>query len=161
MVRCSLTEAKATARSFSGRRRRTVRTGTSTVHKGADVPDIEDCLRQVMAIRGALGASLIDYPSGLTMACTGRGTSVADDLAGISTVRLARATLDTAASATIGRPNQVEDVAITAENGYHLLHFPASGPGGRLVLYLWLDRTIGNLAITQRSLHTIGTQLSA
>ena len=116
------------------------------------MPDIEDCLRQVMAIRGALGVSLIDYPSGLTMATAGRGPVAAD-----STLRLARATLDTAAFATAGRPSQVEDVAITAENGYHLLHFP----GGRMVLQVWLDRATGNLAIMQRSLHTIGTQLAA
>ena len=121
--------------------------------------DIGDCLRQVMAIRGALGASLIDYPSGLTMGAMGRNGPDTPVTAGPAV--LVHASVDTAANATAGQPTQLEDVVVTADNGYHLLHFPVSGPGGRLVLYLWLDRMTGNLAMTQRSLHAIGTRLSA
>jgi hypothetical protein len=125
------------------------------------VPDIEGCLRQVMAIRGALRASVVDYPSGLTMGAVGRAPSGPDDGAGAGTARLVHASANTAAYATVGRPTRLEDVVVTADNGYHLLHFPLAGPGGRVVLYLWLDRMTGNLAMTQRNLHAIGTQLTA
>jgi hypothetical protein len=122
------------------------------------VPNIEDCLRQVMAIQGALGVSLVDYPSGSTIGSAGRGPSGHDEFTAAGAAKLIYATVDTAAFATVGRPDQVEDIVITAGNGYHLLHLMSNGFGDRLVLYVWLDRALGNLAITQRSLRTIGLQ---
>ena len=124
------------------------------------MPDIEDCLRQAMAIRGALGASLIDYPSGLTVGAAGSGPSGRDEVTAASTATLVRATVDAAAMATVGRPGHLEDIVVTAGNGYHLVHFPDDGRDRRLVLYMWLDRDTGNLAMTQRSLRAIGAQLS-
>ena len=120
---------------------------------------IEDCLRQVMAIQGALGASLIDYPSGSTIGAAGRGPIGADDPTAKSPAHLVHATVDTAAFATVGEPGHVEDIVITAGNGYHVVRLLQSGIGGRLVLYLWLDRLHGNLAMTQMSLRNISEQL--
>ena len=125
------------------------------------MPNIEDCLRQVMAIQGALGVSLVDYPSGSTIGSAGRGPSGHDEFTAAGAARLIYATVDTAAFATVGRPDRVEDIVITAGNGYHLLHLMTNGFGGRLVLYNWLDQTQGNLAITQRALRTIGLQFGA
>jgi hypothetical protein len=134
---------------------------SKVLRERANVLNIEDCLRQVMAIQGALGASLIDYPSGSTMGAVGRGPSGHDDLTSSRTATLVHATVDTAAHASIGEPGHVEDIVITAGNGYHLVHLLGSHLGGRLVLYLWLDRMLGNLAMTQRSLRAIGAQLAA
>jgi hypothetical protein len=114
-----------------------------------------------MAIHGAIGASVIDYPTGLTVGSLGRGPHGPDEATAAGAVRLVHATADTAAFATVGRPEHVEDIVITAGNGYHLVHLLANGFDGRLVLYVWLDRMLGNLAMTQRSLHSIGAQLSA
>jgi hypothetical protein len=58
-------------------------------------------------------------------------------------------------------PGYLEDIVITAANGYHLIHFVVSAFEARLVLYVWLDRLMGNLAMTQRSLHSIGRHLVA
>jgi hypothetical protein len=121
------------------------------------VLNIEDCLRQVMAIQGALGASLIDYPSGSTIGAVGRGPHDQDDRTAAGAARFVHATVDTAAFATIGEPGHVDDIVITAGNGYHLVHLLS---GGRLLLYLWLDRMMGNLAMTQRSIRSIGAQLA-
>jgi hypothetical protein len=124
------------------------------------VLNIEDCLRQVMAIQGALGASLIDYPSGSTIGAAGRGPHDPDDRSAAGAAQLVHATVDTAAFATVGEPGHVEDIVITAGNGYHLVHLLSGTLGGRLVLYLWLDRMLGNLAMTQRSIRTISAQLA-
>jgi hypothetical protein len=146
------------------------------------VPEFEDCLRQAMAIRGALGASLIDHVSGMTVASVGREPGAGR--AGLTgPAEVARATVDGAAFAPLTMPGHVEDIVITAANGYHLLHFvvlpegsvagarrsPRSSDsastrqafGARLVLYLWLDRLLGNLAMTQRSLRAIGHAMVA
>ena len=121
--------------------------------------NIEDCLRQAMAIQGALGASLIDYPSGSTIGALGRGPNGVDESTAVGPADLVHATVDTAAFATVGQPGHVEDIVITAGNGYHVVHLLQSGIGRRLVLYLWLDRLHGNLAITQMSLRNISEQL--
>jgi len=129
-----------------------------------------------MAIQGALGVRLIDYPSGSTIGTAGRSPSGQDDFTADGAARLIHATVDTAAFATISlrqgwadatssdRPSQgadhVDNIVITAGNGYHLLHVLSSTLGGRLVLYLWLDRVLGNLAMTQRSLRSISAQLA-
>ena len=39
---------------------------------GARVSGIDDCLRQAMAIPGAIGASVVDYTTGLALGWAGR-----------------------------------------------------------------------------------------
>lgn len=115
----------------------------------------------MMAIQGALGASLIDYPSGSTIGAVGRGPGGPDEFTAAGAARLIHATVQTAAFATIGQPDRVEDIVITAGNGYHLVHVLLNSIGQRLVLYVWLDRMLGNLAMTQRSLGAIAAQLGS
>jgi hypothetical protein len=123
--------------------------------------DSDDCLRQVMAIRGALGASLVEYTTGMTVRSTGRGPTGDPEFSAAGVASLIHATLDTAALATVGQPGRVEDIVLTAENGYHLVRFITGATDARLVLYVWLDRLLGNLAITQRVLRTVAEELVA
>jgi len=125
------------------------------------VPDIEDCLHQVMAIRGALGASLIDFTNGLTVGAIGRGPGGDPHTSAGGTADLVTATVHSGAFAGQGRPGHIEDIIVTAGNGYHLVHFVGTGYGARWVLYVWLDRMLGNLAITQRALRSIATAIVA
>ena len=74
---------------------------------------------------------------------------------------IVRATMGSPAFVAPATPGYVEDIVITAANGYHLIHFVVPTFDARLVLYVWLDRLIGNLAMTQRSLHSIGRHLAA
>ncbi|HZN70856.1 MAG TPA: hypothetical protein VFC00_04105 [Micromonosporaceae bacterium] len=111
---------------------------------------IEDCLRQVMAVQGALGASLVDYPSGSAICAA--GPVPAND------GQLVRAAMNTAASTAIGQPDRIEDIVVTAGDGYHVVHIL---PGDRLALYVWLDRMLGNIALTQRTMRVVGMQFAA
>lgn len=121
--------------------------------------DSEDCLRQVMAIRGTLGATLVDYTSGLTVCSAGRAPSDDHQLTAAGVTGMVHATLGSTAFATVGWPGRIEDIVVTAGNGYHLVHFVAGRPDAGLVLYVWLDRLLGNLAMTQRSLRTTAAAL--
>jgi hypothetical protein len=123
--------------------------------------DNEDCLRQVMAIRGVLGATLVDYTSGLTVCAAGRAPSDSHPLTAAGVTGIVRAGLGTAAFATPGRSGHIEDIVVTAGNGYHLVHFVRDGSDTRLVLYVWLDRLLGNLAMTQRRLRSTTAELVA
>jgi hypothetical protein len=122
--------------------------------------DSEDCLRQVMAIRGALGATLVDYTSGNTIRSAGHAPADRDEPVAAGITGIVQATLGSAAVAPVGEPGRVEDIVVTADNGYHLVHF-ADRPDARVVLYVWLDRMLGNLAMTQRRLRAAVADLVA
>jgi hypothetical protein len=124
------------------------------------VPTFDDCLKQVMALHGTLRASLIDHSSGMTVAAAGRDDPAGDSLdPDGGPMEIVRATVGGTAFVEPATPGYVEDIVITAANGYHLIHFVVPGFDARLVLYVWLDRRVGNLAMTQRSLHGIGRDL--
>lgn len=143
------------------------------------MPDFEDLLRQVMAIRGTLRAALIDHSSGMTVAALGRSGDGGDgryprhgipdphgeprwEPAGdTGPMEIIRATVNSPAFVAPATPGYVEDIVVTAANGYHLIHFVVSDFDARLVLYVWLDRMVGNLAMTQRSLRNLGQHLVA
>jgi hypothetical protein len=108
-----------------------------------------------MAIRGALGVSMIDYTSGLVLGSAGRCPSGDFDVTAAGAAKVVQATVDGGAFATLGSPSQVDDIIVTARNGYHLVHFLATGFDARLVLYVWLDPAVGNLAMAQRLLRSI------
>jgi hypothetical protein len=134
------------------------------------VPDFEDLLRQVMAIRGTLRAALIDHSSGMTVAALGRGGDGEDTDrqqprwepdGDTGPMDIIRATVSSPTFVAPATPGYVEDIVITSANGYHLIHFVVTAFDARLVLYVWLDRLVGNLAMTQRSLRNLGQHLVA
>jgi hypothetical protein len=119
---------------------------------------VDACLQHIMTLQGALGASLIDYPSGSTLGATGRVPGV--ESGDTDAARMVYATMKMASFATVGQPCGVEEIVIVAGNGYHLLHPVVDGPHARLVLYVWLDRLTGNLAVTRRCVNGIAAQFS-
>ncbi len=138
------------------------------------MPDFEDLLKQVMAIRGTLRAALIDHSSGMTVAALGRGGDGGDTRGDADSrhprwepdgdtgpMDIIRATVNSPTFVAPAMPGYVEDIVITASNGYHLIHFVVNDFDARLVLYVWLDRLVGNLAMTQRSLRNLGQHLVA
>ncbi|MEV4414823.1 hypothetical protein [Catellatospora sp. NPDC049609] len=122
--------------------------------------DIDDCLQQLMELQGVHGASLIDFPSGSVIGAAGRGPGSIGD-APADAAGMIHATMQTAAFATVGQPAHVEDIVITAGNGYHVMRLLRSDIEARMVLYLWLDRAVGNLVVAQRQLSAIAAQFSA
>ena len=128
------------------------------------MPDFEDLLRQVMAIRGTLRAALIDHSSGMTVAALGpdqNGGPRWEPDGDTGPMDVIRATVNSPAFVAPATPGYVEDIVVTSANGYHLIHFVVTDFDARLVLYVWLDRFIGNLAMTQRSLRNLGQHLVA
>ena len=123
------------------------------------MPAIDDCLGRVMAIRGALGACLIDYSTGLVISTAGHGPNGDHDLTAAGVTDVVRAVIDGAPFALAGEPDSVREMLVAAGNGYHLVQFVASRFDARVVLYMWLDSASGNLALTQRRLRSIATDL--
>ncbi|GIH09152.1 hypothetical protein Rhe02_72190 [Rhizocola hellebori] len=121
---------------------------------------IGKCLDHLMALHGVLGASIIDYASGSTLGAAGRGPASHQESYSAGVTTMMHTTMKAAALATVGNPAHVEQIVITAGNGFHLLHPLAGGTQTRMMLYVWLDRGIGNLAVTQRRVNSIAAQFS-
>jgi len=121
--------------------------------------DSRDCLRQIMAIHGVLGASLVDYTSGVTIDSTGREPSDDAHVTARGVAGVVNAALHTPAFTSAGPAQHVDDIVLTAGNGYHVVHLVGRRSGPLLGVYVWLDRALGNLAMTQRQLRVLADSL--
>jgi hypothetical protein len=117
-----------------------------------------ECLRQVMTIPGALGATLVDHATGLTLGTTGRAPADDSGVTGSGLTALVDAALGGAPFTPAGAVGRLDNIAVTAGNGYHLVHLLPGRPDTLLVLYVWLDRVRGNLAIAQRRIRSLSTE---
>jgi hypothetical protein len=123
------------------------------------LPAIDDCLARIMAIRGALGASLIDYSTGLVIGAAGHGPNSTHEVTAAGVADLVQGVMVGAPFAPSGKPDSVREILVSAGNGYHLVQFVEARFDTRVVLYLWLDGTGGNLALTQHRLRSIAREL--
>lgn len=122
---------------------------------------IDDCLRQAMTIPGAIGASVVDYTTGFALAWAGNAPTGDPDASAAGSSDVIHAAVNRAPFAST-RPNDlVEDVVITTHGGYHLLRMIRTDFDSRLLLYVWLDRHEGNLAVAQRRIRILADDLVA
>ena len=123
------------------------------------MPGVDNCLLQAMAIPGALGASLVDYTTGFPVASAGVAPNSDPDAAAAGTAEVVQAA-NSRALFTSALPHDVlEDLIITTAAGYHLLRPVRTDFDSRLVLYLWLDRALGNLAVARRRMQSLADEL--
>lgn len=125
---------------------------------GSDVTAIDACLDHAMAIPGAIGACVVDYGTGVSLGAAGAVPDEADAVAAGATAvvgAITRATPFTSAAAE----DALEDLIVTSASGYHLLRRLPTEFDGDVVLYLWLDRERGNLAVARLRLQDLGAGL--
>lgn len=121
---------------------------------------IDDCLVQAMAIHGAIGASIIDHTTGFAVGSLGRAPTDDPDATWAGTAEIVNVAATGAPFASTRPGDRVEDVIITTLDGYHLIQQVHTVFDSRLVLYLWLDRSQGNLAMARRQLRMIADGVS-
>ncbi|WP_041938591.1 MULTISPECIES: hypothetical protein [Frankia] len=118
--------------------------------------DIETALKEAMTIDGAIGASLVDYESGMMLGSAGGGRTLDLEAASAGNTDVVRAkarTLD-----ALGIKEGIEDILITLDRQYHLIRLLHRG-GSPLFFYLALDRPRANLALARHSLRAIARGL--
>lgn len=120
---------------------------------------VDSCLKEAMAIPGAIGASLVDYTTGFPVAATGAAPNSDHDAAAAGTADVVQAANSRALFTSAVPHDLLEDVIITTAGGYHLLRPVPTDFDSRLVLYLWLDRSLGNLAVARRRMHALADEL--
>ncbi|WP_405010490.1 hypothetical protein [Kitasatospora sp. NBC_01539] len=124
------------------------------------MPGIDDCLTEAMTITGALGASLVDWTSGLALGAAGAGPGGDHDTGAADATEVARAITQTSSFADpAARTAPAEDVIVTSAGTYHLIRFVETAFDSSVFLYLRLDRATANLAMARLRLAGIAEAL--
>ena len=111
-----------------------------------------ECVDEILALDGALGAALVEWTEGTVVAALARD----GDEERVRLAALGEAEVLVAKVAAVGADAQgdlIEDIIITLGSEYHVLRLLKSQP--RHVLYVNLDRSRANLAHTTMRLAEI------
>jgi hypothetical protein len=125
----------------------------------ADYVNIETALKEAMTIDGAVGTSLVDWDSGMSLGALGGGKYLDLDVAAAGNTEVIRAKMRTMESLRLD--DTIDDILITLSKQYHLIRLlksPRSEQG--LFLYLVLDRQKANLALARHQLRQIESELT-
>ncbi|MDX3093236.1 hypothetical protein PV703_16465 [Streptomyces sp. ME01-24h] len=124
------------------------------------MPGIDECLDEALAIPGVLGASVVDWSSGLLLGAVGQEPGHGYEAAAADATEAARAVVEGGTfTARESASAPVEDIIITAPGSYHLIRFLDTSFDSDVILYLWLDRSTANLAVARLGLHSIAERL--
>lgn len=130
------------------------------------MPGIDECLHQAMDLPGALGASVVEWVSGLALGTVGASPNGDHEATAAETAELARLTVDYAAFAAPGgggfaaADTPVEDIIVTTRSGFHLLRFVETQFDTNVFVHVWLDRTHANLALSRVRLQDLAEKLA-
>jgi hypothetical protein len=116
--------------------------------------NIEAALKEAMNIDGALGASIVDWESGMALGSVGGGKYLDLDVAAAGNTEVIRAKMRTMESLRLD--DTIEDILITLNKQYHLIRLLKNSRNEQgLFLYLVLDRQKANLALARHNLKRI------
>ena len=121
--------------------------------------NVETALKEAMTIDGALGVSLVDWESGMSLGASGGGKYLDLDVAAAGNTEVIRAKMRTVEALRLD--DTIEDILITLNKQYHLIRLlrsPRNGQG--LFLYLVLDRERANLALARHNLRRIEADIN-
>jgi hypothetical protein len=120
--------------------------------------DIDTALKEAMTIDGALGASLVDYDSGMSLGTLGGGKYLNLEVASAGNTEVVRAKMRTLES--LGMKETIDDILITLQRQYHLIRLVTGQSHSGLFLYLALDKSKANLALARHQLKRIENELN-
>jgi hypothetical protein len=124
----------------------------------ADSVNIETALKEAMTIDGAVGVSLVDWDSGMSLGNLGGGKYLDLDVAAAGNTEVIRAKMRTMESLRLD--DAIEDILITLNKQYHLIRLLRNSRNEQgLFLYLVLDRQKANLALARHQLRGIEAEL--
>lgn len=115
---------------------------------------IDDSLKELMSIDGAVGCSIVDYTSGMSLGAAGGGVDL--ELAAAGNSQVVKAKMETMKS--LGIKGGITDILITLEDQFHVIR-PADKHAG-LFIYLVLDQSKANLALARRKVQNVEASLT-
>lgn len=115
--------------------------------------NLDQTLKEMMAVDGAVGAAVVDYNSGMALGVLGSTKALDLQIASAGNTEVVRAKMRTIDQ--LGLKDSIEDILITLAKQYHIIR-PLSGRSNQgLFLYLALDRDRANLAMSRHQLKRI------
>lgn len=105
---------------------------------------LNDTLKEIMSIDGAIATALVDSNSGMMLGSAGSGVDL--EVAAAGNTEVVRSKLKTMKSLALN--DEIEDILISLGKQYHIIR-PISSKAG-LFLYVVLDRGRSNLAMARR-----------
>lgn len=114
--------------------------------------DIKTSMGRAMKLDGALGVALVDFSTGLTLGTAGNpGFDL--ELAAAGNVEVVRAKKNIRDK--LGLRDKIDDILISLTGQYHLIRMV----GTTMFIYLVLDRSKSNLALSRKELESIDKSL--
>lgn len=118
--------------------------------------DINQSIKDLLDIQGAMGACIVDYTSGMTLGAESTGGSGVDlDLAAAGNTDVVKAKMRTMKS--LGIKGEINDILITLQDQLHIIRPTAKHSG--LFIYLVLDEGKANLALARRKVQSVESAL--
>jgi hypothetical protein len=118
--------------------------------------NVDVILKDAMQIDGAIGVALVDYESGMTLGQSG-GSMFNLEVAAAGNTDVVRSKLRTMEA--LGIHEAIQDILITLDSQYHLIHLLSSTNGTGLFLYLALRKDAANLAMARHQLANLERRL--
>lgn len=115
---------------------------------------VKQSMEDLLTIDGALCAALVDSGSGMILGQLGSGVDL--EVAAAGNTEVVRAKLKTMKA--LGLNDAIEDILITLGRQYHILRPIATKEG--LFIYLVLDKTKSNLAMSRRKVQEVERELT-
>ena len=119
--------------------------------------NVDESLSDAMNIKGALGAALVDYTSGLTLGTAGGG-QINLDVAAAGNTEVVKAKMSVMKELNI--KGGIEDILITLDKQLHIIRLLDSDRGEGLFLYVALNKDQANLAMARHQLNAIEKMLA-
>ncbi len=114
--------------------------------------DVKSSVQNALKIDGCIGAALVDYESGMCLAAAGNpGFDLELAAAGNADVVRAKKKIRD----KLGLRDRIEDILITLTGQYHLIRMV----GTNMFIYVALDRSKANLAMSRKELEIIERSL--
>jgi predicted regulator of Ras-like GTPase activity (Roadblock/LC7/MglB family) len=120
----------------------------------SDVLSIQEALDELMDIEGAVGATIVDYESGMTLGTEG-GRELDMELAGAGNTEVVRSKKNILHD--LGIEERIEDLLISLETQYHLIRMCERHED--IFIYVVINRSQGNLGLARRKIDQIDKRL--
>jgi len=119
--------------------------------------NVDAALKEAMAIDGAIGAALVDYTSGMALGTLGTSKDLDLTVAAAGNTEVVRAKVRTMEMLKMN--DSIEDILITLGKQYHVIRPLTGRNGSGLFMYLALDKSRSNLAMSRHQLRSITDDL--
>jgi len=120
----------------------------------SDQLDVKSALNELMQIDGAVGATIVDYESGMTLGTDG-GRNLDMELAGAGNTEVVRSKKNIIHD--LGLDEEIQDILVSMNSQYHLIRMCERHED--IFIYVVIDRNRGNLGLARRKIDEIDKKL--